>query len=245
MPYCPNCKVELGPQSGHCPLCGALPVNKIEEQPPQPDTLHSQVPFPAQVHDADARERLSGAEMRMMTVELISVSIGIALAVTIFIDIIFFHSLTWSRYTSVALAAAWITIAIPLVLWKHPWLTFALLGPSALGAVFLWFTFAGALRYFLMPAMPLTLLVIASAAATGALIGAQRRKGLNTVGIALAASGVLCAGIETILSLFLLHRIALYWSVIVLLSVIPVALLFFYLHYRITNRASLKKLLRI
>lgn len=248
MPYCPKCKVELGPQTKNCPLCGAAPVKSLEDNGdgyPSGPGLHADVSFAPDVRNADERERLSPSEFRMMVVELLSVSIGIVLIVTSFIDIIFFHGLTWSRFSSLSLVMLWLCIAMPLILWGHPWLAFSVLGPAALLTVFLWFACIDQFVIFLHIGMPITILLEGAVISSGVLISLQNKKGLNAVGVVLAAVGIVCAGIESILSLFLQNKVSLYWSVVVVLSAIPVAGLFFYLHYRVTNRASLKKLLRL
>jgi hypothetical protein len=246
MPYCPKCRVELAPQADKCPLCASLPVNNLDlenNQPPQ--EMHSAVPFSPDVRNAENGEKLTPSEYRKMVVELLSVSFGIVLVVTILTDLIFFKGITWSRYTSIALIVLWLSSAIPLILWNHPWLVFSVLGPSVLLAVFLLFVFVGRLSWFLLLGMPITLLLEGVVVSSGVLISLQSRKGLNAVGVVLAAIGIACIGIDIVLTLFLHGKFFLSWSIIVGISAIPVAGFFFYLHYRVTNRASLRKLFRL
>jgi hypothetical protein len=131
------------------------------------------------------------------------------------------------------------------MLWDHPWRVFFVLGPTVVLAVLLWLVFVDRLHLFLPVGMPLTLLLEGIVLSTGVLIAIQNRKGLNAVGMVIASIGIACAGIDMILTFYLFHKLLLSWSIIVGISAIPVAGFFFYLHYRVTNRASLRKLFRL
>jgi hypothetical protein len=246
--YCPNCRVGLAPQAIRCPLCQAVPVESLdsymENSVSGPD-MHSAVPFASNVHIAEDNEKLTPSEYRKMAVELLSVSFSIVIVVTFLLDMIFFHGITWSRFTGITLIVLWIGSAIPMILWNRPWLVFSVLGPTVLLAELLWFVFLGRLKLFLMPGIQITLLTECVAVTSIVLIAIQSRKGLNAVGIVLAGVSVICAGIDVILMIFLHGKIILSWSVIVMISAVPVAVFFFYLHYRVTNRASLRKLFRL
>lgn len=247
MPFCPKCKVELSNRTDKCPLCGSLPVsgNDIDTESPSSLEMHADVPFSPHVRNADETEKLTPKEYRKMAVELLAVSIGIVLFVTLLVDLLFFHGITWSRYTSIALIMLWLCSAIPMILWGHPWLVFSVLGPSVLLSVFLWYVFVGNIIYFLPLGMPITLLFEGIIVSVGVLISIQNRKGLNALGIVVGFIGVACVGLDFILSLSFNKGIFLSWSIIVAISTIPVSGFFFYLHYRVTNKASLKKLFRL
>ena len=242
--FCPKCQVELAPQSKVCPLCGTTPVKSLHEKALK-KTFSGGVSFTPDVRDADEREKISPAEFRKMVAELLTVSLGIVLAVTLLIDVFFLHGITWSRYTSIVLVMLWLSSIIPLKFWGHPWLIYSVLGPAALISVFLWFVFAGSIKWFITLGMPVALLTEAAVVLSGVLIAVQKRKGLNAIGVVLAVLGVYCAGIEVVISLFLQGSFSLSWSIVVMMSALPVAGFLFYIHYRITNRASLRKLFRL
>lgn len=244
MPYCPSCRVELAPQARNCPLCGAPSEETLEPAQTQ-KPMHSEMAYTPKVHNAEEMDKLTPAEIRTMAIELLSVSIGIALAVTFFIDIIVNHRLTWSAFSGVAMVSIWLYAAIPLILWKHPWITYSVLGPSTLLSIFLFFLFSGNIRWFLPVGMPLTLLLEAAIVVSGVLIVVQKKKGLNTIGVILATIAFFCAGIDITLSLSFLGKFSMGWSTIVLMAALPVSGFFFYLHYRVTKSASLRKLFRL
>jgi hypothetical protein len=93
--------------------------------------------------------------------------------------------------------------------------------------------------------LPITLFFEGAVVSALTLISVSKRRGLNVIGIILVAVAGLCATVDASLTLYLTRVVALSWSVIVLVTVIPVAGFFFYLHYRIMRRASLRKLFRL
>lgn len=136
-------------------------------------------------------------------------------------------------------------VCVPIILRKHPWIVFAILVPTA--AVFVlaidFLTFG--VSWFLPVGLPIVLIIEGAAFFCVALSAASKRKGLNVIAIGLLGIAIIGVGIETVLSLNYAHRIMVTWSAVVATVALPIAGLLFYLHYRITNRASLKKLFRL
>lgn len=248
MMYCPRCGVVLpDDSSAPCPLCGAAPV---AEKPAAADAGASDYPAAAVAESgpADAEDRseaLSGAERRRIAVELLSVAFGIGLGVSVLADLFANRGFSWSRYSSIGIVGVWLVSAMPLILYKRPWLLFAVLAPSLLALVFLLDVFDGNVSWFLGYGLPIVLGFAAVAAGLGALVGAQRRKGLNVVSFFLCGAALLCVAVETTIDLNANGALSYGWSVVVSFALVPTAALLFYLHYRVVNRASLRKLFRL
>ena len=246
MKYCPQCLVRLGEQAEKCPLCGAVAVAELPEVRERQQglgALGTREPFAPEVHDAEAEEKLKPEELRKIVVELFSVSLGIILVMTVIIDFLLNWGLSWSRYTSIVIVFTWLSSAMPLILWKHPWLVFSVLASALFLAVILWFLPDTALLTNV--ALPIAVLFEGIVAASGVLVTSQRVKGLNAVGIILTSIAIACLGVELCLSRYLSGHFYCSWSIVVAISAIPVAGFFFYLHYRIIKQASLKKLFRL
>lgn len=248
MTYCPSCKVSLAPGAEKCPLCQGQSVESssiTSDEILNSSEVHRAVTYSPDIRNADEKEKLTPAEKRLMVFELLAVSFGIMLIVTLGIDILTARGITWSRYTSLILVTGWLFCAMPLILWGHPWLVYAVLGPSLLISVFLWALCSNALLWFVITALPLTLLLEATVVSSSVLVSIQKRKGMNSVGVILGAAVFLCAGIDLVLGYSFRHILALTWSVIVIVAVLPVAGFFFYLHYRVIKQASLRKIFRL
>lgn len=248
MTYCPSCRVTLADDCMLCPLCQAPSV--ISDGPlPDITATHSDeigiVQYSPYVQNADQGEKLTIEEQRFIISELLAVSFGIILVITVGVDFLVSNTVTWSKYTSLILGTLWLFLAMPLVLWGHPWLVFAILAPSLPAVLFLMAFFSGDVSWFILLALPITLVVEAVVLSSFVLIAHEKQKGLNCVGIILGALAVLCVGIDVILGRYLSGTITLEWSVVVMVSLLPVAGFFFYLHYRVTKKATLRKLFRL
>ena len=248
MPYCPKCKVALAPGTIFCPLCRSHSVESLNdtgEEIPERKNPTGYGILSGGDDDSNEQDSFSPREKRLMVFELLSVSFGIALVATLCID--FFHSgsLSWSCYTSLILVISWLCSAIPLILWSHRWLIFAVLGPSPFLCVFLWGVFSGNLSWVLVPGFTITAAFEIALISVLVLVLTEKRKGLNTIGIILAGIAFVCASIDASIMVYVHGKIYLSWSLIVLLSSIPVSGFFFYLHYRIMKRVSLRKLFRL
>lgn len=237
MALCPNCGVELGAEATACPLCRAVVTR---EQSPA-----GQGSYPEHIIDPEDLEKLSPREKRTIVVEIFSVCTLIASFVTVMVDLFLSRRLSWSVWPALSLALVWLVVCIPLILAKHPWLVFSVLGPSILLFVFLLDILDGRLSWFLPLGMPIVLVVEAGALASAVLIAATKQKGANVLGIVIAAVAFVCVGIEVALNLNYLHRFMLSWSAVVGIACLPVSGFLFYMHYRIVKRASLRKLFHL
>lgn len=269
MKFCPRCGVVLADDAELCPLCGsastdckpptadsggvAFPTSPRAERAPRAakscaDPTPAGAATEATEASADAEESvndLSFADRSRIAVELLSVAFGIALGVTILVDLFVERGFGWSLYSSVGIVAAWLLSAMPLILRGKPWILYAVLAPSLVLLVFLLDIFDGHIGWFLGFGLPIVLLLVGCIAAVGAIGAAMRRKGLNLVALALAGIAIFCVGLEAILDLNLNGRLSFDWSAVVAFALVPTAGLLFYLHYRIMHRASLRKLFRL
>jgi hypothetical protein len=238
MALCPNCKVEVGNSVRHCPLCRSAIQPGDEEQ-----TLHQD--YPERVLDPDDHYKLTPGEKRTLFLELYSACSLIAACVVLAVNILIDHRLSWSLYPLASFAFLWLLVGIPLVLARRPWLVIACLGPSSL--LFLWALDAigGAMDWFWAIGLPLALVIEGIALTCWILASGARRKGINVIAIVLTGAVFACVGLELILNLSLERRFFISWSAIVLISGLPLAGFLFYMHYRIVNRASLRKLFHL
>jgi hypothetical protein len=170
---------------------------------------------------------------------------GIALVVTILANLFLSKAFSWSRYSAVIIIGAWLASAMPLILVRKPWLLFAVLAPSLIVLVFAFDAFNGHLEWFLGYGLPITVLLAGTLAGMGAILAGVQRRGLNTISIILCSIAIFCAGLEVILDFNRHGTLSFDWSVVVAFALVPTAVILFYLHHRIVNKASLKKLFRL
>jgi hypothetical protein len=238
MPYCSKCGVEVEESVERCPLCSA-PIQRF-------DGSGSPVlkPYPDHVINPDAAP-LPLHERLKIALEIVSVFLGIALAVIILVDLLYSKRLTWSVYPTAAIAYLWLCLAMPVFLLGRPWLVFAVLGPATILFVFLLDAYDGSIDWFLSYGLPITglsVIVIFAVTLSSAL---SKRRGLNVAGFALLGAAVLCMGIDLTIMANITGRLKLSWSEIVALILMPASALLLYFHFRITKKKDLRKVFHI
>ncbi len=232
MPLCPTCGVELADDASHCPLCGT-PLADGLARPHE------------SIFDPDDREKFTDDERRTIAWEVLSVSIGIGMAVVFLVDLFLERRLTWSLYPIAALAFVWLLLTAPLKLRNRPVLAAVLSGVSALAFLLALNLIQGRLNWAPAVAIPIALDAEISAGAAVFAASRVKRKGVNIIAFGLLAVTLLCIGVEATLGQYLYGRIALHWSAVVATSLVPVAGFLFYLHHRVTKKANLRRLFRL
>jgi hypothetical protein len=166
---------------------------------------------------------------------------GLGAAIQSGIDLSANGSLTWSRISIASCAVAWALAGIPLIGWKKPRLTAAAMAASVLA--YLWFlersTAPGA--WFLRIAFPIAASTMAS---VGAIVYASlraRRKGPNIAAYILVGCAAICVSIDVILSLARGSGPLLSWSIIALVSALPIAMLLMDIQRRIRGSRTIER----
>jgi hypothetical protein len=190
-------------------------------------------------------EDLTPEQRRKLFLELFTVCSLIAAAVVLAVNVLVEGRLSWSLYPLASIAWLWLLVAIPQILRRHPWLSFAVLGPSSLLFLLALDSVDGSLDWFPTMGLPIGLLLEGLAVACAVLSAAAKRKGINVIAIVLSGTVAACVGVELLINLNFAGRLFLSWSAIVAIAGLPLAGFLFYMHYRIVNRASLRKLFHL
>lgn len=235
MPYCPECGAEIG-DADRCPLCGTPSPKSSAAAAPQASELR---------HAGAAEEELTGTETRKIAWEVLSVAFLIAVLVLGAVNLFASRRFSWSLYPIVSLLVVWVEASAILVLRNKVVLSVTLgaLSPPvflvALGYV------SGDPRWALGLAVPIAVLAEALAGALHLAIRATKQKGLNLISYVLIAAAALCVGLEVFIDLFVLGRVALVWSPICAIALLPIAAFLSYLHFRIMKSANLRRLFNL
>jgi hypothetical protein len=239
MPYCPKCGVELDEGLTSCPLCKS-PVIGEKDGKENPAGA-----FPETAYDPETLEGLTVSDRKKVAMEVISVSFAIALAVTVLINLTVNKTVSWSLFPVSSLIFLWVVISSMIVFEGRTWLIYAIIGPSILVFVFCLDVLDGPVKWFLDVGLPLVLVLELVVALTTLFVSLMRRKGMNLIAIILLGINFLCLGIDGVLTHRFGGQMSFGWSVVVSIALVPISAFLFYLHYRITKQASLKKLFRL
>lgn len=239
MPYCYKCGVELAKGGAACPLCGTALPDACEETdaPARPA-------YPDFVHDPDYGAGLSGRDRRRIALEILSLALGLAAASSVVIDLAD-GGLGWSRFVAAAVVGVWGVFAGVLALWSRPGWAAAAAAGACLAAMAGIDAAASWRGWSLAVGLPMAAVAAAGAFAVGASVRKAKRRGLNVAGHALLAVAAALCVLELALDLYLDGAVFLRWSLITAASIVPVSLLFYYMHARLLRGADLRKFFRL
>jgi hypothetical protein len=77
------------------------------------------------------------------------------------------------------------------------------------------------------------------------LVRSSKQRGINLIAYFLIASGILSLCVEGIISLQISNKLNFQWSVITLVSVLPVSAILLFIHYRLRKGTDLKRFFHI
>ena len=227
MSICKQCGVDLGEGNEKCPLCEPA------------DTGTIQIASPADLF------RLS-RKVKVRTLYEITMLLLISGAiVTLAIDIVFERGLSWSLITTTCIGYLIAMVTSVYFLRKSPYLMIA---ASAAGTLlFLWLIdlLTGNHGWFTTVAAPL--------AGSGALLtmaviflnSLSRYRGLNLLSTILIAAAIYTVIIEFITDRLTTSGFKPQWSVVTAASLLIIALIFLFVHYRLKRGRSLGRLFHL
>ncbi len=232
MTICVNCGVELDDGLKVCPLCGKDPVVKVEKE----DITNN---YPSGIIQMQRKEN------RRYLWELSGIIAFSGIAVCTIVDLLISRNLRWSLYCDVSVSAAWIVLTLFLFESRKPYILVSLLMATVLTALYLIDLNAAGKNWFFPVGLPM---IIAAFITTGIIIILYRTahfKGLNIIASALVILSGFCIITEMILDKYLNGSVDLRWSLIAAISIFPVALVFFFYHYRLKKGNRLDSLFHI
>ena len=240
MIICPKCGVELDERMSRCPLCNSGVGHQFQ---PDPNS---------KAYDDQRDEKLlsdfvnlTGSQKRKLFWELAGIILFSGILVTLIIDIVTAGNITWSRYTFTVCLVIFVNITL-LSFWRQRLVI--LLGGSFISTSLLlvlldlynekvgWGTQLG-VPLLLALYIILFLLVI--------LVRFTKHKGFNVIGYSFIAAGILSLCIEGMLDLYFNGKITFRWSLIAFVSMIPIAAMLFFIHYRLNRGIELRRFFHI
>jgi hypothetical protein len=226
MTLCVNCGVELDDGLKVCPLCGKDPENKVEQKQVSGN-------YPSDIIQLEKKEN------RRYLWELSGIIAFSGIAVCTILDLLTGKGLNWSLYSDVSITAAWVILTLYLFAYRKTLIIVTSEMLAILTALFFIDLIATGREWFFPVGLPVT---VAGFIASGIVIILYRRvhlKGLNIIASALIALSGYCIITEIIFDKYRNDFVNLQWSLIVAVSILPIALLFFFFHYRLKKGSRL------
>jgi hypothetical protein len=232
MIICAHCGVELDIGMKICPLCGLDTENNENQE-------YISNNYPSDII------KLRKKEKKKFLWELSGVITFSAIAVCTLVDLLVSKGLKWSLFSDIAVLAVWVILTIFRFFHKRSVWLFILTLITILTSLFCIDLISTEKRWFLPVGFPVTLAAFMSVGIVMVLYRTARLKGLNIIAFALVILSGFCILLEFFLDAYLNGAVHLRWSLIAAVSVIPVALVFLYYHYRLRKGKRLDSLFHI
>ncbi len=220
MTICVNCGIELDDGLKICPLCGKHLENSGEQEH-IPENYPSDI---IQLHKKENRKHLW---------ELSGIIAFSGITVCTIVDLLINKGLRWSLFCDVSILAVWIFMTISLYVHKRTLIFIALQMLTILASLFFIDLIATGPEWFFPVGLPATIAASIAMVAIVILYKAAHFKGLNIIAAALIILSGFCIILEMILDEYLNGVVDFRWSLITAISILPVALIFFFYHYRL------------
>lgn len=232
MPYCSKCGVEVDNHLDDCPLCSA-PIQKFDE-------TASSGKYPPRY----LKRIRSNKEIRTLTWHIISLVLIISFLSVLSIDLVINHRMVWAGYPMTGIGVTWLMITFILLFARKPLVIIIGNTVSVLLCLVLLDIFDGSLNWFLQLGLPITSMVFVVTLVTYILIKYLKNPGSNVAGILILMIGVLCVGLEMLISAFV-SSFHVKWSFIVLAVLIPLGTFLIVYHYAFRKKYDVTKIFHL
>lgn len=240
MNLCNNCGVELDNDMISCPLCGL----EIGKKPDLPEMIDLEEPT---VKDKILREikTLTIDQKRKLFWEISGIILGSGIIVTLLINLIVNNTIDWAKYILVASLTAFVNITA-FTLWRRR--SFLLLIGSLVSLLLMLVIFdlmsfqsvwGKKLGVPILISFYMLLLMVLL------VIRLSNQLGFNILAVIFIAFGLFLICIEFFISLYFHETLVLSWSIIAAVSMIPVAAILFFVHFKLRKGIELKRFFHI
>ena len=241
MTYCKTCGVELEKTMKFCPLCGKHITDKThekEEHLPLEETKQEERIL------SDFKE-LTPVQRRKLFWQLSGIILISGMLVTFIIDLIINQSITWSQYSMSTCLALFINIT--MIVFFNKRIILSLIGCfiSTSILLILFDMFNKNIGWGTQLGIPLVFSFYLVVFLLISLVKRSKQRGINLIAYFLIAASILSLSVDGIISLQVHKQLNLQWSVIALVSVIPVSAILLFIHYRLRKGTDLKRFFHI
>jgi hypothetical protein len=227
MAICKNCGVDLGEGNEKCPLCEPSDLRK------------HRVASPADLF------RVSRIQNSRYLYEIFMLILVSGVIITVVIDAVFGKGMSWSLATTTSIGYLIAMVSGVYLLRGKPYLMIAVTASATI--IFLWLIdrFTGNHGWSRTVGCPMAL---SGALLTGAVIflnSLSRYRGLNLLATILVALAVFTVVIEYLIDRLVASEFTPQWSVVTAASLLIIAMIFIFIHYRLKRGRSLGRLFHI
>jgi hypothetical protein len=220
MNYCINCGVELDEDLSSCPLCGFNIGNEESE------TVKKSEFFPSDIillHKKETRTHLW---------ELSGIISFSGIVVCSIVDFVIMKKFTWSLFADTSIMASWLILSLSLLAFRRYYIILPGFLITILTMLLLFDVFSPTVNWFFKLGLPITITLFISVTIVLILWKFAHFKGFNILAFAFFILSGFCVISEIFIDRFLFKVVDIRWSAIVAVSILPIALILLFAHYR-------------
>jgi hypothetical protein len=231
MNICVNCGVELEEGLKQCPLCG-----KNQDDPADVKAQISN--YPSDIIN------LHKKETRKIIWELTGIIAFSGIAVCTIVDLIIGKGIKWSLYADTSIISAWLFLTFILLNIRKSWILITGLSATVL-LMLLMFDLISRGNWFIPVALPITLAALFFVCLVVVLYQYAPFKGFNLLAVIFLSAAGFCIITEIILDKYVRGVVDVHWSLLAAVSILPIALVLLFVHYRMKKGNKLDSFFHI
>lgn len=227
---CPNCGVILDDGLKKCPLCESVPDEKMEKKDEKysSDILH-----------------LSEKKSRIQLWELSAIIAFSANLICIIVDMVIMKGLNWSLYAVTSITGLWLFITSFTFLLKRLLFLALALAVTTLAMLLIFDMLNPPIKWFTEIGLPVSLTFWILFGLFMMILRKLRWRGFNMLAYILIEISVLCMVIDIFTDLHLEGSISIDWSAITAATLVPLAGILFFMHYRMKRGKNLRSFFHV
>jgi phosphatidylserine synthase len=228
MNLCSNCGVELEENLKQCPLCG-------NKQSDPADGKAETMNYPSDII------HLHKKETRKNIWELSGIIAFSGIAVCTIVDLVIGKGVKWSLFADVSIISAWLFLTFILLRFRKPWILITGLSSTLLFMLLMFDLISEKAHWFIPVGLPVALSAVLLVCLNVILYKFARFKGFNILAIIFLSVAGFCILLEIILDRFVKGHVNVRWSLLAAVSILPIALVLLFVHYRMKKGNKLDR----
>jgi hypothetical protein len=238
MVYCKNCGVELEPTMEVCPLC-QLPLGAVVPEAMITNGRKKPVPVPYGL------EKMTGRQKRKLAWEIISIILLSAVVGLVIINFSINKRISWAQYPILICLILFFHVTAYTLFKKNIFLRTVGSFLASCVSLYVLGTITSRQDVVLKVEIPILFSADMAILCMMIIVSSARQKGVNLIAAGFILAGALCIAIEMILSFYLQSSLQLFWSAIAGSCSVLIAIVLFFVHFRLKKGQSLKKTFHI
>lgn len=231
MNQCKNCGVELEEGMKLCPLCG-------NNQTDQADGKAEIMNYPSDIIHLHKKEN------RKLIWELTGIIAFSGIAVCTIVDLVIGTGLKWSLFADVSIISAWLFLTFILRKIRKPWMLIAGFSATVI-LMLLMFNLISGGNWFFPLALPISLAAMLFVCLVFVLYKYARFTGFNILAIIFLCVAGFCIITEIFEDKYVRGNVDVHWSLLAAISILPIALVLLFVHYRMKKGNKLDSFFHI